>query len=252
MKVIQPNCRTQFTAEDLEFIVGVLQPEDRSPEHLVQLLAEEETRDLILDDDKLFRAVLERRDCLQVSTHFYFYILVRHVLRQSGIGDREVADYVAEMLAEFSRTEALRCRVPGQVRPLDYFVDMLAALRTADEATTFSLRAHIGNHSLFITGIFPDRVRYRVERRAAPDLKFYESLGRENYRLAGDHRLAHRYHVASVFNTLAECFDATRRALNGLGDRLIAVNDLSSPLRSWLHAAWQGDAPPAAGQGDTA
>jgi hypothetical protein len=71
MNVIQPNCRMQFTAEDVEFILGVLRPKDAN-DSLVKLLADEEARDLILDDESLFRALLEQRGCLRVSTHFYF------------------------------------------------------------------------------------------------------------------------------------------------------------------------------------
>ena len=110
MNVIISNCRVQFTAEDIDFIVEVLRPKVDSPECLVKLLADEETRDQVLDDESLFRAVLEHRGCLKVSAHFYFYILVRQVLRKSGIEDRSVADYVAEVLTEFSRWNACNAR----------------------------------------------------------------------------------------------------------------------------------------------
>ena len=104
MKMIQPNCRIQFAAEDIDFILSVLGQKIGTADCLVKLLADEETRDLILDDEALFQALLERRGCLQVTTRFYFlYTLVRHVFRRSDIQDRTVADYVAEVLAEFLR-----------------------------------------------------------------------------------------------------------------------------------------------------
>src|SRR5437868_13437233 len=105
MKVIQPNCRMQFTAEDIQFITTTLGKNERNGHCLIELLAEEETRDQILDHDVLFKTLLEHRGCLQVSDHLYFYIVVRHVLRQAGLEDRRVADYVAEMLCEFSRQD---------------------------------------------------------------------------------------------------------------------------------------------------
>src|SRR6478609_9694984 len=108
MKMIQPNCRIQFAAEDIDFILSVLGGKIGTAECLVKLLADEESRDLILDDDALFHALLERRGCLKVTTRFYFYILVRHVFRRSQINDRAVADYVAEVLTEFSRSERAR------------------------------------------------------------------------------------------------------------------------------------------------
>ena len=118
MKVIQPNCRVQFTAEDIDFIQAVLGAKAGQGECLVQLLADEECRDLILDDAALFHALLERSGCLRVSSHFYFYVLVRHVLRRAGVEDRAVADYVAEVLAEFSRIDRTRCIIPGQTGTL--------------------------------------------------------------------------------------------------------------------------------------
>jgi len=225
MNVIQPNCRVQFTSEDIEFIVAALGPRTGSTETLVRLLADEEARDLILDDESLFRALIEQRGCLRVSTHFYFYVLVRHVFKRSGIEDRVIADYVAEVLAEHSRLENTRCVVPGRPEPLEYFFEMLAVAQTADDHTGFYIRTHIGNHSLFLSGIFPERIRYRAEYKGAPDLEYYEALGRTNYRVASDHRLARRYDLAAVLDTLADRFRATRLALNELTDRLLAIGD---------------------------
>src|SRR5918992_1397157 len=169
MNMVQPNCRVQFTAEDIEFILNVLRPKVNSRECLIQLLADEEARDLILDNEALLHAILEHRN---------------------------VADYVAEMLADFSNAEQMQLRVNGQARPLDYFFEMLSALQNADDTTRFFIRAHIGNHSLFLSGVFPDRIRHRAEFKGAPSLGYYEELGSSNYRLARDHRLAVKYEVA--------------------------------------------------------
>lgn len=222
MKMIQPNCRIQFAAEDIEFILSVLGTKLGTSECLIQLLADESARDLILDDEALFHALLERGGCLQVSSRFYFYILVRHVFQRAGIRDRAVADYVAEVLTEFAHAEHARCVVPGQSNPLDYFFEMLSALQKADERTSFYIRAHIGNYSLFLSGVFPERIRFRAEARGFPDVKYYDALGRTHYGVASDHRLAQRYELAEVFNTLSERFETTRLALNDIADRLFS------------------------------
>jgi len=235
MKMIQPNCRVQFAAEDIDFILSVLGAKIGTAECLVKLLADEDSRDLILDDEAIFHALLERRGCLSVSSRFYFYILVRQVLRRADIQDRAVADYVAEVLSEFASSERARCVLPGQKHPLDYFFEMLTALKTADDRTAFFLRVHIGNHSLFLAGVFPDRIRSRAEARGFPDLKYYEGLGRTNYRMASDHRLAQRYDVARIFSTLSERFETTRLALNDMADRLFSM-ETDYSLESLLNA----------------
>lgn len=225
MKVIQPNCRVQFTAADIDFIVANLTRNSRNQDCVTRLLSDPDSRDTILDDEGLFHALLENRGCLTVSSHFYFYILVRNVLKRTGIDDRIVADYIAEILAEYSNIERTQCRVHGQAAPLNYFFEMLMALQRADDRNSFELRAHIGNHALFITGVFPDRIRVRAEKRGFPDLRYFEDVGQSSFRIASDHRLAERYDLANVFDTLSERFRTARQALNDLSERLLAWDD---------------------------
>jgi len=241
MKMIQPNCRVQFAAEDVDFIISVLGRQTGDASCLVKLLTDEAARDTLLDDERLFHALLERCGCLRVSSHFYFYILVRHAFRRAGIQDRSVADYVSELLAEFARVEQSRCMVPGQVAALDYFFEMLAALQTADDRTGFQIRAHIGNYSLFLTGIFPERIRERAERRGFPDLKYFEALGRSQYGVASDHRLAERYELAGIFSTLSERFATTRLALNDISDRLFCMSGPDYSLEKLLGQQRDGE-----------
>jgi len=234
MTLIQPNCRVQFTSDDLDFIIDSLgkQPNDR--EVLLQLLSDEETRDLILDDEKLYRAILENRGCLRVSNRLYFFVIVRSVLRKAGIEDRGVADYTAELLAQYSQQDRTRCRVPGHEEPLDYFFEMLAALQKADDRNAFYIRAHIGNHSLFLSGVFPQRIRYRAEKKGFPDLRYYEALGQSSFKIASDHRLAERYELAPIYATLADRFQETRQALNDMSERLVSLGDLDSGIEKLL------------------
>lgn len=237
MRLIRPNCRVQFAARDIEFILDVLRPKVSTEECLVRLLADEETRDLILDDETLLKEVLENPLCLRISAHFYFYMLVRHAFRRVDIADRGVADYVAAVLTDFSRSEHSAWPAGDQPAATEYFFEMLAALQTADEMTSFHIRVHVGNYSLFLSGVFPDRIRFRAEQRGCPDLRYYEELGRSSYRVARDHRLAQRYELASIFDTLSEQFAVTRKALNDLSDRMVSIGEgdaaplLSRPCR---------------------
>ena len=234
MNMIQPNCRVQFSAEDVAFIVATIGGGRSEQECLTALLADQDSRDQILDDPRLMQALLEQRGCLRVSSRLYFYVLVRQVFLRSGIDNRVVTDYVAELLAEFSRTQRLRCAVAGQEQPCDYFFEMLAALRRADDRTNFLIRAHMGNCSLFLCGVFPDRIRFRAESRGFPDLGYYEQLGRSAFRVASDHRLARRCELAEVYAALAERFRDTRLALNDLSERLLSIGEAGHALDALL------------------
>jgi len=65
--VIQPNCRTQFTAADIDFIVSVFKTEEGPSESLVKLFSDPESLDALLDHDLIFKALLERTGFLKVS-----------------------------------------------------------------------------------------------------------------------------------------------------------------------------------------
>jgi len=162
---------------------------------------------------------------VRVSSRFYFYILVRRVFRDFKLQDRVLADYVAEVLTEFSKIERSRYMVGGQAAALEYFFELLAAVERADDLGRFHLRLHIGNYSLFLSGVFPERIRARAETRGFPDLRYYEGMGRSSYRVASDHRLAQRFELTEVLGTLATRFGETRAALNDLSERLFSLGD---------------------------
>jgi hypothetical protein len=124
--------------------------------------------------------------------------------------------------------------VPGEGVPLEYFFEMISALQQADDTTRFLLRMHIGNHSLFLAGVFADRIRHRAESRGFPDLRYYENVGRSNYRAASDHRLAQKFELAPILNTLADRFQDTRRALNDVAERLFVLGDPDYSLEALL------------------
>lgn len=234
MQVIQPCCRARLTANDLAFVQTVLAAEEAQRTKLSELLADEEARDMVLDHPALLRALLEAPRCLPVSARLYFYVLVRHVLRRLGLEDRLVADYVAEVLTEFARTERWRRPLPDRDLGVDYLYELLAALREVDDTTAFLLRTHLANHTLFLSGLFASHLEYRVQRRGAPGLRYYEEVGRASYRAARDHRLAHQYGLCGVFDTLAEQFPLARQALTDLSDRLLTLEGFDRGLEQAL------------------
>jgi hypothetical protein len=221
--VIRANCRARFTAADFDFVVRTLARSQKDHVSLVDLLSDAETRDAVLDHPRLVEAILSKAAQLTISSQFYFYVLARHVLRQAGIGDRKLCDYVGSLLEAFSRAHLLgspqsdcdHCR---------YISDMLIALNRATPEQAFLLRAHVGNYSLFLSGIFHENTQRR-SLRGAPDLHFYEQVGRANYQLVSSHATARRCELNDVFEELADRFRQVRLALNQLSDQLINLDD---------------------------
>ncbi len=231
--MVRANCRARFTAADFDFIVRTLARSQTDQVSLVDLLSDVETRDSILDHPRLVDAILNHCDCghLRISSQFYFYVLARYVLQQGGIGDRKLCDYVGSLLETFSRANQLQVSAEIDHRAQEYISDMLIALTRATPEQAFLLRAHIGNYSLFISGIFHENTQRR-SLRGGPDLQFYEQVGRTNYQLVASHAVARRCELDDVFEGLADRFRDVRLALNQLSDRLLNLDDDARPSLS--------------------
>jgi hypothetical protein len=241
--MIRANCRARFTAADFDFIVRTLARSQSDQVSLVDLLSDVETRDSILDHPRLVDAILNHCGHLRISSQFYFYVLARYVLRQGGIGDRKLCDYVASLLGTFSRASRLHIsdeparnathNVAGGTHHLaqQYISDILIALNRATPEQAFLLRAHIGNYSLFISGIFHENTQRR-SLRGGPDIKFYEQVGRTNYQLVSSHAVARRCELDDVFEGLADRFREVRLALNQLSDQLLNLDEDARPSLS--------------------
>jgi hypothetical protein len=225
--MIKANCRDRFTAADFEFVVRTLGRSERDGVNLVDLLTDAEARDSILDHPRLLEAVLEDAAALSISPQLYFYILIRHVLKERGLMDRTVSDYVASLLENFSQTARMRSPGGAPGAPIQYVTDMLIALREASPVQSFLLRAHVGNYSLFITGIFHETVLSRSQR-GGPDVSFYEEVGSANYRAAAEHHVARSAALTEIYDQLAAGFHQVRLALNRLAGELLHLDDSSA------------------------
>jgi len=222
--MIRANCRARFTAADFDFIIRTLSRSQNDSVSLVDLLSDVNVRDSILDHPRLVEAILSNAGHLHISSQFYFYVLARHVLQQAGIGDRKLCDYIGSLLETFSHATQLHWPDKDVDRAQEYLCDMLIALSRATPEQTFLLRAHVGNYSLFISGIFHESAQRR-SRRGAPDIGFYEQIGRTNYQLLSDHATARRCELDDVFGGLADRFHDVRLALNELSDRLLNLDE---------------------------
>ena len=227
LSMIRANCRERFTAADFDFVVRTLARSRIDHVSLIELLSDAETRDSVLDNPRLVDAILSNAGHLCISSHFYFYVLARHVLRDVGITDRKLCDYVASLLETFSRVNGLQAPHVSEDRGRQYVSDMLIALTRATSEQAFLLRAHVGNYSLFLTGIFHENTQRR-SLRGAPDLAFYEQVGRTNYQLVASHATARRCELSDVYEELADRFREVRLALNRLSDQLLNLDEVQA------------------------
>jgi hypothetical protein len=216
--MILPTIRASFSRRDVLHLVQLLGQGDEELRRGAEVRLDEEGADAILDDPRILSALLTSREA-SAPTNLVFYVLVRHALLEVGIDDRSTADYVASMLVAFGHSG--RAYRPSDKTPAEYhyLVDMVARLTDADRREAFLLRSHLGNFSLWLSGLFPDYVAARVRRKGAPDIGYYERMGSTGYHLASRSPEAKTLGLDRLFQDVASHFGGVRTALNLVSDR---------------------------------
>jgi hypothetical protein len=207
------SARDQFTGDDLAFVARSLGSDAGAAAGLFQTLLRGESPELF-DDPRLAEAIWRDRDLSRISTRFFFYVILRTPLRQAGLDDPGLVDYLAEMLARFIDQDQWRSAPDRNRSRIDYEIDLQEALSRARGQERFALHAFGGDRNLFMTGLYASAIRRRRDRRGAPGVRFYEASGRAHYRSARDHPLAGEFALRATFDQLAEGFPAIRQQLN--------------------------------------
>lgn len=149
----------------------------------------------------------------------FFDRAIQASFQDLALRDDPAAAYLADLLTRFARTENLYPR--GLVMPrLATVVDMLLEAHAVwqEDSPHFqpeheiTVRRHIGDYTLFMTGIF----RERVERIASTG--YYIAQGKRAYRFVSEHDRAsargQERARAPLYRVLAERFENYARVLD--------------------------------------
>jgi hypothetical protein len=156
------------------------------------------------------------------SLHQFF----RHQLEQGfharGLGKSETVEYVSDVLARFAETRALYPLRDDTGRPLEHIVDMLTACQQAQEsgaraAVEGSIVRHIGDYTLFMTGLFRERVEARGE------LNYYTAHGRSAFWRSADYEI--HPHRRRLYRQLYQDFEP-------ISDMLDYLRRVQFPMRA--------------------
>lgn len=103
----------------------------------------------------------------------FFHWAVRRSFYDLGIKEPKVTGYITDLLTEFARAENLYKIRNAQGERLTTIVEMLLEATTSHRER--EIKKHIGDYTLFMTGIF----REYVERQSF--LRFYLEEGKKAY-----------------------------------------------------------------------
>ncbi|MEM7012947.1 MAG: hypothetical protein AAF585_15840 [Verrucomicrobiota bacterium] len=225
MRSVPHSCRARLQRRDFRFIAQVLLgvPSDAQIAALISTTRDPEALIQVLDDSHLMTAIITMGAPISISAELYFYVLVRHALREARIDNADLADYVAATLAEYAKGNPLVPQEGEKFEDVTYHVDFLQAINCANPHERFFLQVRCGNQFMVLSGLFPRFLKRREERHGAPGIRYYESVASESFRSAAEHPLAGEFAVNEVYPLLAEVMPQTRRALNRLGDEYLFI-----------------------------
>lgn len=203
---------------DLRFIIEQFPVPGRSYAEIARLVHTfPTTLESLLNSRYLFDKVCVRSKLLlDISPFLLFNVLLRHNLMDHRARlDRKIINYLANLLTLFVRTERM-LRVQLQDEDThEYLVGLIDESQSADSARKFLIYAHIGNYSLFISGLFPGWIEYRYRFKRRPvNTRFYVDFGRSYFQQAAAHRLAREFGLDDVFLRLSLLFDLYKASLN--------------------------------------
>ncbi len=146
----------------------------------------------------------------------FFRHQLHHGFAAHGLTEPATVDYVSEVLTRFAETRVLYGVTDADGHPLEYVVDFLSAAhaetaRRADRARRRSLWRHLGEYTLFMSGLFRERLTARGE------LNYYLAQGAGAYAQCADFEaqtgqraLFRRLH--QNFTRIADTLDDMRRS----------------------------------------
>ena len=157
----------------------------------------------------------------------------RHYAEEIGIRDPQIVNYVAHLLGEFCEAEQLFKIRNAAEQPLSDVGEMLAESNPVfGPAPSFDrerqVRKHIGDYSLFFSGMFPESLHHHRLRRTRPE-NFIDIIraGKESYFIVSKFEHFEYAKVAPLFRRMSQDFEKLVYGLNQVKNEL---EELQHPI----------------------
>lgn len=148
-------------------------------------------------------------------------LVERHFFQDVMVRDARVAGYVSNLLTDFTHAENLYRLRNTQGQRLDDVGEMLLESDPLGPEGSFererAVRKHIGDYTLFMTGVFPESVAGQRRRRAFPRLDLlvdFVQAGKESYAIVSSFDQFEYAQEAPIFRRLSESVELCVYGLN--------------------------------------
>ena len=144
---------------------------------------------------------------------FFEELVRRHFYHGADVHDSQVVRYVGGVLTDFMHTDRLYRIHNASGRRLAEVAEMLVESNPILDATSFDrereVRKHIGDFTLFFTGLFPEAVASlpRLNPLSVDTFVDYVAAGKESYGVVAAFNLFEYRDQAPLFRRLSERFE---------------------------------------------
>lgn len=136
-----------------------------------------------------------------------------------AVCESSVTAYITGLLADFACVENLYRIRNARGQPLEDVGEMLIESNPLLDAPSFDrerqVRKHIGDFTLFFTGMFPESIRrWRLRHQRLESFVDYMKAGKESYHIVAAFNQFEYRKVAPLFRRLSEHFETCVYGLN--------------------------------------
>jgi hypothetical protein len=146
-----------------------------------------------------------------------------------GLADPPLVDYIAELLVRFVRSDELYQVRSVRGQRLVAVTDMLAEARQREGSARQKVHRHIGDFTLFWTGVYPEVVD-QLRRGSADALIDYQQQGKRAYWIASTIPTDKEVPTPDVLKRLSEQFELCVYGLGEVRRQWEQSGDTDAPL----------------------
>jgi len=160
-----------------------------------------------------------------------FRELVGHSFRhQLELYDTDVTNYVTALLLDFTHADNVYRIRDSRGRAIEDVGEMLIQSNPLLDAPSFDrereVRKHVGDFTLFFSGMFPESIRnWRLRRLQVGSFVDYMRAGKESYGIVAAFNQFEYKRVAPLFHKLSDSFEECVYGLNLVRQQLDVMGD---------------------------
>lgn len=146
-------------------------------------------------------------------------LVERNFHQALAVEDSSVLAYITALLCDFARVENLYKIRDSRGRPIEDVGEMLIESNPLLEAASFDrerqVRKHIGDFTLFFSGMFPESIgNWRLRHQRLDSFIDYVRAGKESYHIVAEFNQFEYRKVAPLFRRLSDDFEMCVYGLN--------------------------------------